>query len=215
VPAPAPTAAATLSEPTLSLPSPVPADQFRTLLDERFATNTRGWPTDPQGTAWLASGAFNLAARRPTQFVAVRIPGAEDLGDVVVSASFRKLGGPNGGGYGLILRDQGPGPRDGLNQTGRFYVFEIGDKGELGIWLRDFDHWVDLLTWTPSEVVRPGTATNELTVSAIGDRLSFMVNGEPVASQLDTVLHRGAAGIFTGGDGNQVVVNRVIVRVPR
>ena len=132
-----------------------------------------------------------------------------------VTGLFRKVGGPSGGGYGLILRDQAPEPRDGQNQLGRYYVFEVGDQGQVGVWLRDGDHWLDLLTWTASEAVRPGAASNELTVTAAGDHLSFVVNGIPVASQTDTVLHRGGAGVFVGGDGNQVAVDRITVSVPR
>ena len=108
-----------------------------------------------------------------------------NLGDTVVTGWFHKVGGPLGGGYGLILRDQNPDQRDGRNQLGRYYVFEVGDRGEVGVWLRDVDHWVDLLTWTPSDAVKPGFASNELTVTAAGDHMSFVVNGpscpEPIA----------------------------------
>jgi hypothetical protein len=212
-----PLPATTLSELPLTPAPPIPADQFRVLLDERFTASStaRDWPSDPHGMSWLTNGGYALAAREPAQFVGVGVPGTDQLQDMVLSASFQKTGGPIGGGYGLIVRDQGPGPRDGRNQLGRFYVFGVGDKGEIGVWLRELDRWVDLLSWTPSEAVRPGTATNELTVSAIGDQLSFLVNSIPVASQLDTVLHGGSVGLFTGGDGNEVAVDRVTVRVPR
>jgi hypothetical protein len=194
----------------------VPSDQLRVLLDERFAANERGWTSDQNGVAWLAEGAYHLFARQPTRFVAVGVPGTQDLADVVVSGHFRKAGGPSGGGYGLIVRDQVPDRGDGQSQAGPFYVFEVGDKGELGVWLRaDDGRWVDLLPWTASEAINPGPEANELTVSAIGDRLSFLVNGVPVATQLDTVLHHGGVAIFTGGDGNQVVLDRLTVRTPR
>ena len=71
-----------------------------------------------------------------------------------------KLGGPDGGGYGIIVRDQRQGPRDGSSQDGRYYVLEVGDKGEVGIWRRDGDHWVDLLPWQHSDAVKTGTAPN-------------------------------------------------------
>ena len=48
------------------------------------------------------------------------------LGDLIVSATFRKTGGPPGGGYGLVVRDQGPDPRDGVNQNMNAYVLETG-----------------------------------------------------------------------------------------
>jgi hypothetical protein len=207
-------------EPTLvraavpAVPSdPLPAGEFRLLLDERFGTNVRGWPDDFQGTAWLADGSYHLVPRDPGRFVAVGVPGTDDLQDVVVSANFHKLGGPAGGGYGLILRDQSTIARDGRSQVGRFYVFEIGDRGDIGVWLRDQERWIDLMSWKPSDVVHPGKATNQLTVSAIGDRLSFIVNGAAVASQQDTLLQRGSLGVFAGGDGNEVALDRVTVRV--
>jgi len=61
------------------------------------------------------------------------------LRDVLVTATFHKADGPPGGGYGIIVRDQGPGSRDGLNQGGHYYVLEVGDSGEVGIWRRDED----------------------------------------------------------------------------
>jgi hypothetical protein len=191
-----------------------PRAPFRTVFDERFANNAQHWPDSPQSTAWFADGTYRLFARQPSQFVAIGAPIAQSLSDVVVTAAFRKVGGPPGGGYGLIVRDQGPGSRDGTNQTGRFYVLEAGDRGEVGMWRRDGDRWIELLPWTPSEAVRPGGAANELTVQAIGRRLTFLVNGKQVASQVDAVLADGAAGIFVGGDFNEVVLERFVVEVP-
>ena len=40
-------------------------------------------------------------------------------GDIMLSARFRKTGGPPGGGYGFIMRDQGRSTLDGQNQFGR------------------------------------------------------------------------------------------------
>jgi len=192
---------------------PVPSGEFQLLLDERFGSNVRGWPNDELGSAWLADGSYHLVPRDPGRFVAVGVPGTDGLQDVVLSADFRKLGGPAGGGYGLILRDQTLVARDGHSQVGRFYVFEVGDRGDIGVWLRDQDRWVDLLPWTASDAVHPGREANQLMVSAIGDRLSFMVNGVAVASQQDTLLQRGSLGVFAGGDGNDVELDRVSVRV--
>jgi hypothetical protein len=179
-----------------SPPTPAPASMLRVLLDERYTSN-------------------RLATSQAGQFVALSIPAAQDLGDTVVTGSFHKVGGPAGGGYGLILRDQNPADRDGHNQLGRYYVFEVGDRGEVGVWLRDGDRWVDLLTWTPSDAVKPGLASNELTVTAAGDHMSFVVNGIPVASQTDTTLRRGGAGVFVGGDGNEVALDRIAVSASR
>lgn len=192
---------------------PVPSGEFRLLFDEHFGSNAHAWPSDELGTAWLAGGSYHLVPRDPGRFVAVGVPGTDGLQDVVLAADFRKLGGPAGGGYGLIVRDQSLAARDGHSQVGRFYVFEVGDRGDIGVWLRDHDRWVDLLPWTASDAVHPGHEANQLTATAIGDRLSFMVNGIAVASQQDTLLERGSLGVFAGGDGNDVEVDRVSVRV--
>jgi hypothetical protein len=217
--APVPEEAIATPEPTphpaAAEPVAVPANEFQVVVDKRFATSVKPWPGAPQATVWSGDGAYRLRASQPTHFVATSIPGTDQLGDAILTASFHKADGPAGGGYGLIVRDQGPGPRDGQNQLGRFYVFEAGDQGKFGVWLRDEDHWVDLLTWTPTDAIHPGTASNELTVTAIGDRMSFLINGIPVATQLDTLLHTGGLGIFNGGDGNEVAVEHIAVRVPR
>jgi len=136
------------------------------------------------------------------------------LRDAVITARFRKLGGPPGGGYGVIVRDQAPLARDGVRQDGRYYVLEVGDRGEVGIWRRDDNAWADLLPWTPSGAVQPGGSANDLEVWATGSRLSLLVNGVQVASQVDDVLPAGGVGVFVGGDGNDVALERLVVRAP-
>ena len=209
-PTPLPTAAPTLSG---DRARSEPDASTRLLLDERFASAPAGWPNDPQATAWSADGVYRLFARWPGRFVAVGAPIAESLADVVVAGSFRKVGGPPGGGYGLIVRERDPGRRDGLDQGGRFYVLEAGDRGEVGIWRRDDDAWIELLPWTPSAAVRQGGATNELTVQAVGQQLTFLVNGIEVAAVVDAALPAGGVGLFAGGDGNEVAVDRFAVWV--
>jgi hypothetical protein len=182
------------------------------LLDEAFDGRRPGWPDDPQGRAWFADGVYYLAAREPGQFVALGAPAPEVLRDVVVSARFRKVAGPPGGGYGLILRDQGPGPRDGRNQGGRYHVLEVSDSGQLGIWRRQEDHWEDLVPWIPSDAVHRGTEPNELVARASGVRLTLMVNGAEVARAIDSAPAAGRVGVFVGGDLNQVALEHLVVQ---
>jgi hypothetical protein len=185
-----------------------------TVLREPFADNTANWLNDPQGPAWLKGGAYQLAARQPKQFVAIAAPVADVFGDVTVSATFRKVGGPAGGGYGIIVRDQGPGPRDGRNQNGRYYVLEVGDTGQVGIWRRDGDHWTDILPWTNSTAVRPGTESNQLVVRVAGDRFTLAVNGTDVETRTDGALAFGGVGLFVGGDQNEVQVDDFTILAP-
>jgi LPXTG-site transpeptidase (sortase) family protein len=131
---------------------------------------------------------------------------------VVVEATFRKLAGPPGGGYGLIVRDQETSAGDGVAQGGRYYVLEVSDQGRVGVWRRDEDHWVDLLTWTDSPAVRQGQEPNTLQVWAVGQRLTVWVNGVQAASQIDKTLAAGGVGVFVGGDGNHVQLDHFVVR---
>src|SRR5919204_1550586 len=87
-----------------------------------------------------------------------------------------------------------------------------GDRGEVGIWRRDGDHWTDILPWTPSEAVHPGSDANELEAWASGDRLTLVINGVQVASKRDSALGAGGLGVFAGGDGNSVVLERLAIR---
>jgi hypothetical protein len=170
------------------------------------------WPHDPNGPAWFAEdGRYHLFAREPGRFVAIGSPIATPLRDVEIEASFVKVGGPPGGGYGIIVRDEGPGRRDGQSQDGRFYVFAAGDRGEFGIWRREGGQWIDLVPWTPSEAVSPGETKNDLSVRALGQQFRFAINGREVATVADSTLGQGSVGIFAGGDYNLVVVDLFFV----
>jgi hypothetical protein len=184
------------------------------LFDERFTTNDAGWPSNPLGAALITNGAYRVATRQAGQFAAVGVPVANVPGDVVIGATFRKLAGPAGGGYGIIVRDQDQTLRDGSSQDGHYYVLEVGDKGEVGIWRRDGDHWVDLLPWQHADAVNTGMAANELIVRAIGNSLSLSVNGSQVGSRNDGTFSNGRAGLFVGGDGNQVAISRFTIQTP-
>jgi capsular exopolysaccharide synthesis family protein len=190
------------------------AAPLRTVLDERFVDNTAGWSNDALSTAWFADGAYRLFARQPSRFVALRAPVPQTAHDVVVTASFRKIGGPPGGGYGVIVRDQDPEHRDGVSQNGRYYVLEAGDRGEVGIWRREDDRWIDLVPWTESNAVSTGAEQNQLVVRAIGQILTLSINGTQVATVADGALTAGGVGVFVGGDFNDVALDRFRVELP-
>src|SRR5207237_5733198 len=139
---------------------------------EQFVDNRMHWPDDANSTAWLGNPGYRLQPRQPGAFVAIAAPIPFTFSDVVVTANFQKLGGPMGGGYGLIVGDQHSSAGDGLAQYGRYIVLEAGDRGEIGVWRREEKSWVDLLSWTPSAAVRTGDAPNRLEVWVTGDRLT-------------------------------------------
>jgi Mannosyl-glycoprotein endo-beta-N-acetylglucosaminidase len=169
------------------------------------------WPNDPGSTAWLGSDGYHLFARVFQRFVGVGVA-SQPMGNVSIAATFHKTGGPAGGGYGIIVRDQTPDSRDGVDQAGQYYVLEVGDKGEVGIWRREQDHWVDLVPWAASAAVHTGDAENELVVTARNDQLTLSVNGVQVAKATDPTLATGGVGVFLGGDQNQGVLTHLSVQ---
>jgi hypothetical protein len=184
------------------------------IIDVRFASGMpRDWLDNAPYAGW-SDGAYRLRARQAARFVAVAAPVGDPPDDLVVSATFRKTGGPPGGGYGVIMRDQGPAPRDGVNQTINAYVFETGDLGEFGVWRRDGDRWVDLVPWTRSPTVRVGGSPNELVVRAVADTLVFTVNNVEVANLQDSTWSSGRVGIFVGGDYNEVALDHFAIQAP-
>jgi hypothetical protein len=183
------------------------------MLDEAFSAAPTGWPNKPTSTAWYADGSYQIEPREPGHFVAIDAPTTGAFYDGTVTARFRKTGGPPGGGYGLIVADQGPEEHDGVFQGGRFVVLEVGDQGTIGGWQRENDHWRDLQPWKFNAAVHEGNDANELTVRAAGQQLTFIVNGAQVA-QVTTKLPAGRIGVFVGGDGNQVTLEHFAAQWP-
>jgi DNA-binding transcriptional MerR regulator len=218
LPAPARTTIPPPATPPEASPTPLPTPSLQTaparvLIDEDFADNWRRWPDSPGSTAWLAEDGYHLVSREPGQFLTVGAPLAEPVGDAVITATFRKVGGPPGG-CGLIVRHRAPTSEGGVDPAGRFVALGVSDRGEVGAWRREGDRWVDLLPWTLSPAVRPAGATNELAVRAIGQQITLVVNGVPVASVLDLAPENGGVGLFATGDLNEVLVERFSVLAP-
>jgi hypothetical protein len=88
-------------------------------------------------------------------------------------------------------------------------VIEVGDRGDIGMWRRDNDQWVDLLPWTASASVRPLNAENVIAFKAVGDQLTLFVNGREVATKVEATLRDGGAGVFVGGDDNHAVLTQL------
>jgi hypothetical protein len=202
---------ATPSPQRAPVPSPAPAAD-QTLLDASSPGPPPGWPDDPLGQAQFTPAGYLIQPRDPGQFVAIRAPLADSVRDLTLSGRFRKTGGPPGGGYGLIVRDQTPQLLDGRRQNGRFYVLEASDRGEIGIWRRDGDQWIELLGWSTARAVRSGLEENELSARASGAELAFSVNGVALVRVNDAALDSGGVGVFVGGDGNQVLLERLTLQ---
>ncbi len=207
------TQAPAAAPPISSLPGPAGSAGTAPLFEARFDGSQALWPNNAAGPARFEEGGYRIASSIG-QFAAIGAPVDQPMRDVVVAATFRKAGGPPGGVYGLIIRDAGPLPRDGSNQTGNFYVLGIDDRGQYAVSRRDDDRWIDVVPLTPSDAIRSGQQSNDLSVTAIDDRLTLSVNGTEVATVLGALPRAGRVGIYVAGDSNDVVVTRFEVRPP-
>ena len=200
-PTPVPVARAQPPTPTAVLPE--------VLFGQRLLSPLPNWPNDPDGPAWFGNDGFRLYARDSGRFVAVGVPLAQPLSSAVLTARFHKVGGPGGGGYGLIVRDQGStAERDGRNQAGKYMVLEVGDRGDAGIWQRNEARWIDVMPWTHTDAVHLDRESNALVVTIRDSVLRFEVNGQVLADlTYDGIPARGGVGIFVGGDLNEVVLD--------
>jgi hypothetical protein len=218
VPQTEPTSASTLPTPlpapptplaVARAPQPTEAPRPRVLFGERLVSPVPNWPNNPDGTAWFGNDGFRLYARESGRFVAVGVPVSQPLTSAVLRARFHKASGPAGGGYGLIVRDQGTSAeRDGRNQAGQYMVLEVGDRGDVGIWQRNQARWIDVMPWTHSEAVHLDQESNTLVVTTRGNVLRFEVNGLVLADlTYDGIPPSGGVGIFVGGDLNEVVLD--------
>lgn len=205
---PATVAAAPTRVPPRPTPTPGPSSTTGVLFAERFVTPLAKWPNDPRGFAWFANGEYRLMARESGRFVATGVPLDQPLANARLSAQFHKIGGPAGGGYGLIVRDQSLATeRDSRNQAGQYLVVEVGDRGDIGVWQRDQTRWIDIVPWTHSDAVHLDRESNALTVTTRGSALTFDVNGTVVADLTYPRLpSTGGVGIFVGGDLNEVAL---------
>jgi hypothetical protein len=190
-----------------------------TVFDERFVDGRSGWPNEPGGTAWISNsetlgGSYELRVRDAGGFTVIEAPLAATFRDAVVTARFRKVVGPPGSSYGIIVRSTGIAAVGGIKDSSRYYLFEASDLGEYEVLRRDDDRWTSLVPRSISPHIRPGTGDNELVALVIGEQLSFRVNGVEVASVRDSQLKEGGAGVFVGGEANHSSVQHFTIEAP-
>ena len=113
-----------------------------------------------------------------------------NLADVRITVEATQVAGPDDNEYGLLAR---------MEDSDRFYCFAISGDGYFRIALYDQGER-ELLSgdWLPSNVIRRGEATNTLEVVCEGDRLTFLVNGVPLAQVADATLRNGDVGLYAG-----------------
>ena len=112
----------------------------------------------------------------------------QEFDDFAVQVQARRVEGSDEGDYGLIIR-VGPGGEE-------FYNFAISAGGYYNIYRHDSDGWTELVGFTQDRAILGDGEWDLLRVEAEGPTMSFLVNGEPLATVEDADLASGTIGFY-------------------
>jgi serine/threonine protein kinase len=181
-------------------PEMVPADSDKEtaaeeaviVFAEYFDSDENGWATGEfeneysQNVVTIVDGRYTLDATSmpgQTPYVEKKLPN-QDFSNFILSVEATPGDSSEHYSYGLAFRE---------NSAGHTYAFEVGNDGLYGIFLFEGE-WVTLKDWSSTDAVKAGQ-TNELTVVAEGDNLTFFVNEQELTTIEDDALSAGTIGL--------------------
>jgi hypothetical protein len=119
-----------------------------------------------------------------------------DLADAIVEIDAIKLSGRDTTSLGLICR----------LKNSSFYAFlYYPETFEVGIYKHDRDEW-DLLGWRTLSShfkINPSDTTNRYRAECVGERLTLLINQQPILSAYDNDFRSGEVGLIAAGNGSQ------------
>lgn len=154
------------------------------------------------GTATVANGKLEVTTREPGQFWWSN-PSLDPLDNVTISATTRKINGPDDNAFGLICRYQDPN---------NFYLFVISSDGYYAIGkVQSGINQIIYLTgggeYQFSETIQQGVQENTLRATCEGDQLTLTVNGILLDTAQDSTFSTGDIGVgLTAFDEGTAVV---------
>ncbi len=142
------------------------------------------------GAASVANGKLEITTREPGQFWWSN-PSLEPLDNVTISATTRKINGPDDNAFGLICRYQDPN---------NFYLFVISSDGYYAIGkVQSGINQIIYLTgggeYQFSETIQQGVQENTLRATCEGDQLTLTVNGILLDTAQDSTFSSGDIGV--------------------
>jgi hypothetical protein len=193
------------SVPVPAVATPSPGD---VLYQEQFENNTTGWAriANDNGIMDYDGGGYRIFVRQPK--LNVWSTSEKNFGDVRVEADVIRLNGPDENRMGLICRYQG----------GDYYFFMISNDGYyvMGKFIGGLTLLLGQSEMQASEAIQTGTM-NHLRADCIGDKLTFFINFNEVASVTDTDFPSGDVGVVAGAfseAGVDVLFDNFVVLQP-
>ena len=129
--------------------------------------------------------------------------------DFVLEVDATKIGGPEGGEYGLVFRALG-------NKD--FYMFQVSPDGTILVQKKVGAEYTDLAPWQVASAVSTGQATNRLKVVCQDTECTVYVNDQQVAEFSDDTFLQGQVGFVVGhshnAEGTEVTFDNLKLSVP-
>lgn len=183
---PTPTPTRPGSTPT---PTPFPRNQVQTIDLAKWVS-----PNSNFGNTDFTNGEFFMSSKRQGYYYVIAGSTEHKTESASTSLILRNVTDANSSlGYGLVFHSD-PKPL----QKG--YAFIIDTKRQK---YRVVRHQpgkeIDLVAWTSSNAIKPGTAENALEVRDRPDRVELYINGDMVTSIKNTHGYRGGVvGLYSG-----------------
>ena len=162
-------------------------------FEDNFNDTDCGWDEydKEEASAGYAGSEYRLAIHQPNT-TAVALPGGQ-FEDVAISVEIRQAEGSTDNNYGLLCRYQDMDHFNAflISSDGYYAIVQVVGGAGYQILSGDGTHLM------PSDAIFTGQdATNEITAVCDGDTLMLSVNGQHLASVMDTQFTAGDIGFI-------------------
>ncbi len=187
----------------------VPAgSNFRPLHMFDFTDNSGGWAIfdDKDETHRITNGQLEFEIKSRDYLTLDWPDTAEPLKDGAIAAD-TQIGGKGASGLMVRLTE--------TDDTLSFYTCFIGSAGEYSCSKFHNSEWKWMAGPTPSSAIN-ATGSNHLAMTAVGNRITFSINGRQVDSFTDNDLKEGRAGVYayTTDEPDQITFDNVVISAP-
>jgi hypothetical protein len=158
--------------------------------------------TSDFGELWYVNDEYHMRSKDKTYVVMYGPTNDYNTENATVQVTTRNVDGISpAAGYGLVVH--GEKAKDDKLEDYAFLIFS-GPNPQYKILMHKGGTETKLVDWTASNVIRKGTATNELQVKIKGTQIAFLINDQLMTAITDTAnFKRGRAGFYTS-DAHEV-----------
>lgn len=176
--------------------SPLPASFSDDFSQQRWSVSNSEF-----GQIWYDNDEYHMRSKDKTYVVMYAPSNDYNTENATVKITARNVDGISPStGYGLVVHGE---KKDDQLEDYAFLIF-TGTNPQYKVLMHKGGTETKMVDWTPSNVIRQGTSTNELEVRIRDTQLAFLINGQLVTAVSDTAnFKRGKAGLYTS-DAHEV-----------